>query len=315
MKVIVFLLAMGLLTFGAAIVTMKALTWGRTVVVPDESGKELASAIIELKGYGLEIKVDRQEHHPSVPSGFVIEQSPLPGSTVKKGRSVSVVVSLGSEEVGVPILTGDIQRRAQPLLKQAGLTMGDTVRAYSDAPIDSVIAQYPAAQAVVQKGVQVDLLISGGPVLAKYITPDLRGRTLPEAEAKLRPMGITVSAPATAQAGAGGAGREVVSQEPKAGYAIMSGDVIKVALGAAPQTQPSAQPAGAKPQAAAPFISTVGIKPPAPAQAAPASAPAPARIAPTQAVAPSPAQPAPAQKPKPSAHVITNPLAPANTKP
>jgi beta-lactam-binding protein with PASTA domain len=245
MKAMVFLLAMALLTFAAALLTMKAFTYSGTVVVPDLSGKDLASAITLLRATGLDIKVDRQEHHPSVPAGSVIQQNPLPGTTVKKGRNVSVVASLGSEEVTVPALTGDVFRRVQMVLKQAGLTLGDVARARSDAQTDVVLAQDPQAQAVIQKGERVDLLVSGGPSLARFMTPDLAGKTLPEAEAAMKPMAVVVAA--------SGKGAAVVSQAPKPGYPVQAGGTLDVVLGAAPQTGGpiTVQPAP-KPQAPAP---------------------------------------------------------------
>jgi len=270
LKVSVFLLALALLAFVSALLTMKLATWSRTVVVPDVSGRDLATAITTLKESGLDIKVERQEHHPSVPEGSVIQQNPLPGTTVKKGRNVSVVVSQGSEEVNVPALTGDVIRRVQVALKQAGLTLGDVARAYSESPAEVVLAQDPPAQAAAQKGGKVDLLVSSGPEKAGFITPDLAGKSVTEAEAAVKPMNVGIAAT--------GSGRAVMAQNPKCGFPVHAGEVIKLTMGTptvpaggqAPGAKPPAQPQPRAGGNAPPLV-----KAPAPVQPAPVKPQAP----------------------------------------
>jgi len=244
----VFVLAFLFLGFISAFMTMKVITWGRTVNVPDVRGRDLATAITALQKDGLEIKVDRQEYHPSVPVNAVIAQTPLPGSSVKRGRSVMVVVSMGSVEVNVPEMKGVMLRRAQMLIKQAGLALGEVCRAPSDQPSDYVVTQFPAGEAVTQKDGKVDILVSDGPSDLRFVTPDLTGKTSAEAEAALKPFAVTLSPT--------GNGKVITGQDPKAGYMIAYGGTLKVALGAAQPPAPAAKapaankapaPAGAKP--------------------------------------------------------------------
>jgi len=232
------MLAFALLAFVSAIVTMKAVTYGRTVVVPDVSGAQLSYAINAFRQDGLDIKVDREEYHPSVPAGAIITQNPLPGSTVKRGRNVSVVVSLGSVEVPAPVLTGELFRRAQTLLKQLGLTLGEVSRVASDAGKEIVVAQQPYGQTVLQKGAKVDLLVSDGPRPATFVTPDLVGKTQSEATEILKPLSVAVNPT--------GKGGLIATQDPKPGYPVVAGAGVNVTFGAA---KPAATPAppGQKP--------------------------------------------------------------------
>lgn len=282
------------LVFVSALVTMKVVTSGRTVVVPDVSGEELAAAINTLKEDGLEIKVDREEFHPTAPEGTVVSQTPLPGSTVKKGRNISVVVSLGRQEITVPDLYGETFRRAQIILKQAGLTLGEVARASSPEPRETVAAQDPAAQRVVQRGGALDLLVSTGPAPEKYIAPDLTGKTLPEAEAVARSLAVGLMP--------SGRTGVVVSQEPPAGYPLLAGEVVKVALGTGAQA-PAAQPPASKP----------GTKPGQPvpgkgAQPGQAPAPKPAPAAQPPAPAAEPAAQKPAEAPAPAKKPVRQPI-------
>jgi beta-lactam-binding protein with PASTA domain len=223
----------------SAVVTMKVVTWGKTVPVPNVTGRDLTTAITELNKYGLEIKVERQEHHPTVPAGFIINQEPQAGQSVKAGRNISVVVSLGSEEVNVPALAGESFRLAQVMLKQAGLTLGEVARVYSQVKREYVLTQNPPGQAVIQKGASVDLLVSNGPRPVKYVTPDLSGMTLAQVGDAVKTLALKVSA-----SGSG----VVLSQEPRAGYPAAEGTGLKLRLGrvTAPAPAPTSVPAPAK---------------------------------------------------------------------
>ena len=112
------------LAMASAVITMNAFTWGHTITVPDVRGKELTTAINQIRNSGLDIKVERQEHHPTVPENYIIGQSPAPGERVKGGRNVMVVVSLGSEEMAVPPVTDKVFRLAQVTLKSGWARTG-----------------------------------------------------------------------------------------------------------------------------------------------------------------------------------------------
>ncbi len=250
LKISALFLALLALVIVSAALTMKLVTWGRTVTVPDISGKDMATALVELKNSGLDIKVERQEHHPKVPAGYIITQSPLPGSSVKKGRDVLVIVSLGSEEVTVPELTGANVRRAMVQLKQVGLEPGEVLRVNYQAARDEIIMQQPEGSAVIQKGESVSLLVSDGPSPLKYIAPDLTGMALADAASVVKPMGVTIAATGT--------GRQVVAQDPKAGYPVVQGSQVSVTLGTKPAAPAPVPVAPAKAPTKAPAKPVTG---------------------------------------------------------
>ncbi len=211
------------LAMASAVITMNAFTWGHTITVPDVRGKELTAAINQIRNSGLDIKVERQEHHPTVPENYIIGQSPAPGERVKGGRNVMVVVSLGSEEVAVPPVTDKVFRLAQVTLKSAGLELGEVARVNSPSPAETVILQAPAQGTVLQKGSEVDILVSAGGKGTRYVTPDLKGMTLPQAGDAVRPLGGKIL-----YSGRGGV---IATQGPKAGYQLPANGQVIVALG------------------------------------------------------------------------------------
>ena len=223
----------------SAFITMKAVTWSRTVAVPDVRDMNLPAAINLIRNAVLNIKVEREEHHPTVPQNYIIGQNPAPGDRVKGGRDVLVVVSLGSQEVTVPQVAGEVFRLAQVGLRQAGLNLGELARVNSPSPVDTVILQSPPKGTVVQKDSAVDILASAGARLTRYVTPDLRGMTLPQAGAAMRPMGGKVLY--------SGKGSVIASQNPRAGFRLPENGQIIVALGAsalgkAPEPEPEPGP-------------------------------------------------------------------------
>ncbi len=223
LQVMVTIMALMLLVFVSAFVTLKIMTWGKTVDVPDIRNKVLADVVNELGGLGLEVNVERQEYHPSVPAGAVIYQDPAPGSTVKKGRGVAVVVSLGSQEVKVPRAKGDAFKRFQLELKQAGLLLGETARIDAPCSRNTVVAQYPPEGTVLQKGSSVDLLVCNGPEPPRFVAPELVGKSLREAEQSANSMALRLVS--------GGTGSTIVSQNPEPGMQITAGGTLYVTMG------------------------------------------------------------------------------------
>ncbi len=219
----------------SAFITMKAVTWSRTVAVPDVRDMNLPAAINLIRNAGLNIKVEREEHHPTVQQNYIIGQNPAPGERVKSGRDVLVVVSLGSQEVTVPQVSGLVFRLAQVALRQAGLNLGELARVNSPLPADTVILQSPPQGTVAQKDSAVDILASAGPRATRYVTPDLTGMTLTQAGDAVRPMGGKVLY--------SGKGAVIASQQPKGGFRLPGNGQIIVALGTpAPGMKPAPGP-------------------------------------------------------------------------
>jgi len=64
----------------------------RTVSVPTVVGLTRAAALVTLTDAGFEVHIASMAL-ASVPEGFVVSQSPLPGTQAPKGSSVALVVS------------------------------------------------------------------------------------------------------------------------------------------------------------------------------------------------------------------------------
>ncbi|HEY6050545.1 MAG TPA: PASTA domain-containing protein, partial [Thermoanaerobaculia bacterium] len=116
------------------------------------------------------------------------------GGIVKRGRRISVIVSLGAQGTSVPVLEGVTARQAEIMLEGSGLKLGRSARAYSDqVSKDLVIATDPPGETMVEQETAVDLLVSLRPVPRSFVLPDLDGRDAASAARSLRDEGFAVS--------------------------------------------------------------------------------------------------------------------------
>jgi serine/threonine-protein kinase len=166
---------------------------GGTVTMPDLRGSSRASAQLRLRSLGLDMRVREERYSSTAPYGAVLEQSLEAGSTLKRGRTIAVVVSIGDKVLSVPQLVGSpSQRQAELILEQNGLIVGHTAVLPDEQPAGTVLAQSPEAGQQVSRGEGVSLLVSSGPLLQTRLMPDLRGRSLDDARALVGRMGLVL---------------------------------------------------------------------------------------------------------------------------
>jgi len=199
---------------------------GTETRVPDLQNLNLRQAASVLDPLGLRLSVRGEQYDPQVPKGFVIWQDPPANDVVRRGRPISVLVSLGEEFMSVPALYGESKRGAGLLLSRSGLALGDVVEAYSDEVGQGlVVATEPGAQSVVNKNAAVSVLVSRGTPGETYLMPDLLGRDIKTVRSDLEALGFVV------QVVGEGKFASIVEQIPLPGSRIRRGQtlVIKVA--------------------------------------------------------------------------------------
>jgi beta-lactam-binding protein with PASTA domain len=200
------------------------------VRVPDLTGQDIVTVIETLTSQGLQLKVERRESHPTVPRNAVISQTPPPGSGIKKGRQIRVVVSQGPSEMQVPMLVGEQYRKAEIIARQAGLIPGDFSRASSESvERDIVIAQVPQAGSPVEKGGKISMLVSSGKGVLLLITPKLIGKKTDEAVKIVDRAGLQHRVVhRTSGTKFSAVESVVVSQKPDAGFPVPSGGTVDI---------------------------------------------------------------------------------------
>jgi serine/threonine-protein kinase len=128
------------------------------------------------------------------PEGTVIECFPKAGTKVKVNSDVRVIISEGTDTMGVPNVVGIDLNTAKNIISSSGLSVGNISYRYSDTVSQGqVISQDPEADSKVKDGAKVNLVVSKGAEV-KYVTvPDVSGRSIGDAEAILKNAGLRVA--------------------------------------------------------------------------------------------------------------------------
>ena len=150
-----------------------------TLTVPNLVGASVERAQKLGHDRGLVVRVASPGvFSPSVPPGTIASQEPQPGFHVKSGATITVRLSLGSERVTVPQLTGNSLQAAISLLDSEGLHPGRRVTVRGQAAADSVLASRPSSGTAVAPGSEVDLLLNVAPKQRLWVTPSFLSSSL-----------------------------------------------------------------------------------------------------------------------------------------
>jgi len=224
---------------------------GRTISMPAVEGMISSEAVATLQKAGLLVRVDQVTSQ--LPAGTVVSQWPGASEKVAKGRLVTLKVSRGGEKKSLPDVRGMEFNEAKTKLAEAGFQVGDVLRVADPAkPAGSVLAQSPAAPAMVGPETRIDLLLSRGTgVEGSAVTvPDVVGQPEGAARALLEAAGLGVEIRyLVSQETAPGI---VVSTTPKTGAAVPAGSRVALTV-ATPsnvsQAKASSPPAEEDPEA------------------------------------------------------------------
>jgi beta-lactam-binding protein with PASTA domain len=135
----------------------------RSRLVPDVTNTtvDVARAIAERHGFLL-VVTDEVESD-DIAKGLICKQSPLPGSALRSGSMLTVLLSKGTSKVEVPDLKGFTVSDARVELFGLQLKVGTVDSDYSDeVEAGRVLASDPEAGTKVEKKTVVNLVLSRG---------------------------------------------------------------------------------------------------------------------------------------------------------
>jgi serine/threonine-protein kinase len=212
--------------------------WGSTrhVTIPaNVVGMDQAAAQTELQTLGL--KVQSQQHTNNAPPGQVYGTDPKPGTSVKSGSTVTLLVSSGPPQVQVPDVRNEDVTTATHTLQGAGFVVHTTAQNSDTVPANLVIAQSPAADSQAAKGSTVELTVSSGKV--QVTIPDESGKDPTIAANDLGNLGLQIR-PATESSSTVQQGL-VTRTDPPAGTQVAKGSTVTIyeSTGPAQVTVPS----------------------------------------------------------------------------
>jgi serine/threonine-protein kinase len=194
----------------------------RYVVAADLIGQPQTTAAQALAPLPLTVHY-AQDYSDTVKPGAVIRIDPAPGTALRRGQSVTVVVSDGPRPVPVPEVVGLAQDHAVSEITAARLA-AEVRSANSDTvPVGRVISQDPA-DGDLRPGQTVTIVVSDGPQLISV--PQVVGLSADDAERALTNAGFEVSRHVLLAGFAG----TVVRTDPEAGSPRPRGSLVTITL-------------------------------------------------------------------------------------
>jgi beta-lactam-binding protein with PASTA domain len=168
-------------------------------MVPDVRGKELTEALLELQVKELYPRLNLRYSQTSRDKGFILEQEPKPGTIVKAGRRIRLVVSQGVivnkvenfisrniDEVRMDLMTLQAAGGGIPLLSIKEPIMYD----FSSESPGVILAQKPEAGADISRPISLEFVVSKGRENLSINVPQLAGLTLSKALEIISSTGI-----------------------------------------------------------------------------------------------------------------------------
>lgn len=164
------------------------------IVLPNFVGKIYAS---DIEGNSEYADLTFEITYGNVPSkqpGEVLRQTPAAGMTVKKGKTVSLIVNGEAEQVVVEDVKGYKQQDAYDALKALNLSPKIQAVADDDTAVGYVVKTDPAAGSTVSTGTTVTIYVSSGPSTESAVIPNIVGYQYSAAKEELEAAGFVVTA-------------------------------------------------------------------------------------------------------------------------
>ncbi|WP_232524846.1 Stk1 family PASTA domain-containing Ser/Thr kinase [Nocardioides mangrovicus] len=161
-----------------------------THAVPDVRGRTLDKAQQMLQDAKLSYGNATEQYSQKVAEGKVITTNPVPGTQLRGGSPVDVVVSKGKKPIDVPNYIGQDVDTAIAGLKQAGFKVSRK-DVYSDSVPAGIVGKQTPQGGTLFRGASVGIVVSKGPQMV--LVPKTVGLDIARATARLKKRGFQVA--------------------------------------------------------------------------------------------------------------------------
>ncbi len=168
-----------------------------SVTVPNVVGEELEAvqANEEFAEQGFTFTVGNMVTNDQYEAGYIVNQSPEGGKTIRGGREIVVDVSIGTTITKMPNIYNMEVRAAQLMLQSMGLDLNivEGTPVYSDVITENYVVSFaPAEGTELKRGDTVTMIVSKGPETVYVTMPSLLGQTEEQAKAQLLALNLRV---------------------------------------------------------------------------------------------------------------------------
>ncbi|MBI5409390.1 MAG: PASTA domain-containing protein [Nitrospirae bacterium] len=229
-KILSLILIFIALGAGGAYLFFEKTGFGKTGEAPSVVGKSVTEASELLNKRKLSLSVKEQSYDNDIPEGHIIKQLVEPGTRLKAGSELEVIVSRGKGRgkgpaqgmFSTPSFEGQLFDEAKLTLANLEIKLGKVTWVHSDnVEKGAIVAQRPLPGSA---GIsEINLLVSLGPYDVFYKCPSFVNMTIDDARILAGKLGIKLIEQDE--------GVKVVSQKPGAGEVVRKGDPVEVTLG------------------------------------------------------------------------------------
>ena len=175
-------------------------------MVPDVQGRDLTAALLELQVKELYPRISLRFSQTSADKGLVLEQNPRPGTIVKAGRRIQLVVSQGIMINAVENFLGrdveDVRMYLMTMFSSQGSSPGNApvpqlitlkepfLYEYSPEPAGTILQQQPEPGTTITGPTTLELVVSRGLENSLIRLPNFLGLGLEDALEQIGRTGI-----------------------------------------------------------------------------------------------------------------------------
>ena len=153
----------------------------KTTKMPDVVGYDEADATKQLEDLNIPYIIER-DYTEKFEEGKVASQSIEFNTEIKEGDRVTLVISKGQKKASVPDVTGKTIDEAKSILEAAGFSVEEDEDYSEEVEEKHIISQSPAAETMANEGSAVKVVVSKGKEVKVAKVPDLKKKTVTEAE-------------------------------------------------------------------------------------------------------------------------------------
>lgn len=169
--------------------TEQPVTVEEAVKMIDVLGMKEEEAIEALDEAGIPYEIER-DYSDTFEEGTVMSQSIPEGDDLEEDSKVKLVISKGQEMTDVPDVVGKKSEEAKTLLTAAGFEVEIDEEYDEEVEEDYVISQTPNGETEAAKGSKVTIVVSRGEEVKVAVVPDLKKKTVSEAESALSAVNL-----------------------------------------------------------------------------------------------------------------------------
>ena len=191
------------------------------------------------------VKIDKEVYDETYPAGQIIEQNPVAGQQIEKGKTIYVVVSLGEtpKVVKMPNVVEWELSQAERALNNLGMNLQFVIENenHDDVPRGNIIRTVPMAETELTVGQTVKLVVSLGMEMKIGTMPDVVGDKLDSAKKILESQDLNLEIVEEQIYDSKVPAGEVVRTEPAVGEELTTGQTVTlyISQGAQLATMPN----------------------------------------------------------------------------